>query len=101
MTCGGHGEGRGASSVIVGQHSLAPLPCEERRGRNFYVLSAMMHVILKCEQPLNLYLILLSVVGYTYGPPQAPIFSIFCAIFHSCFHGNSRAYYTVLDSSHL
>ena len=24
----------------------------------------MMHVILKCEQPLNLYLILLSVVGY-------------------------------------
>ena len=65
MTCGrGHGEGRGASSVIVGQHSLAPPPCEERRGRNFYVLSAMMHVILKCEQPLNLYLILLSVVGY-------------------------------------
>ena len=24
----------------------------------------MMHVILKCEQPLNLYLIVLSVVGY-------------------------------------
>ena len=27
-------------------------------------LSAMMHVILKCEQPLNLYLILRSVLGY-------------------------------------